>query len=552
MTQTHDPQHQVRPAGISACLIVRDEERFLPECLASIRPFIDEICLVDTGSRDRTVEIARSFGVRVSHLPWSGDFSAARNASLEMATWQWILVIDADEVLDPRTGPELRRVASAPAPGAPLAYLVQREDQFGAGQTSTLAVPRLFRNHPEIRFSRPVHEDISESLAALGAATLPQSGVRLLHRGFLPEIYEARGKAARNLAILRARVSQVPEDLYSTWQLGAALGRPEQGAERFGAYSAAYQLAENLPPEARMSRPFLPLVYSGYAAGLTERGELNRALHVVAQGLSAFPGNVDLCYRQGDLLRRIGDFTGAEQRLRACLGADRASLLYAGDPAVRGALPAIGLCLIALETGDGGARGPALRLAEQALAADPRHLDARCTQARALIASGAINQVKDRLLELTAQAASAPQVQVLAGEVAWMQQDRALAMDLWRGALSGVTRPEEAPDAVHDARAQLAIAELVQGNHEAALLHLPLLIARDLSGAACRVLLCAVAGVTVPVDPAFRVDGVLRHVRFWLRELAAAGRWDALEGFMRNAPLYAERLPGITDLVRAD
>jgi tetratricopeptide (TPR) repeat protein len=550
MTQTLDPQHQARPAGVSACLIVRDEERFLPECLASIRPFIDEICLVDTGSRDRTVEIARSFGAKVSHLPWTGDFSAARNASLQMATWPWILVIDADEVLDPRTGPDLRRVITTP--GAPLAYLVQREDQFGAGQTSTLAVPRLFRNHLEIRFSRPVHEDISESLAALGAATLPQSGVRLLHRGFLPEVYEARGKAARNLAILRERVSQVPDDLFSTWQLGVALSRPEQGTERFGAYSAAYQLAENLAPEARMSRPYLPLVYSGYAAGLTERGELNRALQVVAQGLSAFPGNVDLCYRQGDLLRRIGDFTGAEKLLRACLGAERASLLYAGDPAVRGTLPAIGLCLIALESGDGGPRGAALRLAEQALALDPHHLDARCTQARALIASGAINQVKDRFLDLTTQAPNAPQVQALAGEVAWMQQDRALAMDLWRSALGGALRPEEAPDAVHDARAQLAIGELVQGNHEAALLHLPLLIARDLSGAACRVLLCAVAGVTVSLDPAFRVDGVLRHVRFWLRELAAAGRWDALEGFMRNAPRYAERLPGIADLVRAD
>ena len=82
-------------------MIVRDEESRLPACLESIRPAVDEIVIVDTGSTDRTVEIARSFGARVEVHPWQGDFSQARNIALELACGTWILYIDADERLRP-------------------------------------------------------------------------------------------------------------------------------------------------------------------------------------------------------------------------------------------------------------------------------------------------------------------------------------------------------------------------------------------------------------------------------------------------------------------
>src|SRR6202035_889807 len=86
---------------LSAAMIVRDEESHLPACLESIRPAVDEIVIVDTGSTDRTVEIARSFGARVQVHPWQGDFSQARNIALELAGGTWILYIDADERLRP-------------------------------------------------------------------------------------------------------------------------------------------------------------------------------------------------------------------------------------------------------------------------------------------------------------------------------------------------------------------------------------------------------------------------------------------------------------------
>jgi glycosyltransferase involved in cell wall biosynthesis len=100
------PSHLAFPDRdrISLCMIVRNEERKLARALDSARDWVGEIVVVDTGSTDRTVEIAESYGARVIHFPWCDDFSAARNASLDAATNEWALVLDADEqwvVTDP-------------------------------------------------------------------------------------------------------------------------------------------------------------------------------------------------------------------------------------------------------------------------------------------------------------------------------------------------------------------------------------------------------------------------------------------------------------------
>ena len=92
---------------LSCCMIVRNEEQFLLQCLESIKDVVDEIIVVDTGSADRTVQIAGEFGAKVYHHPWNNDFSEARNVSLSYATCDWILIMDADEELEQEDGPLL-------------------------------------------------------------------------------------------------------------------------------------------------------------------------------------------------------------------------------------------------------------------------------------------------------------------------------------------------------------------------------------------------------------------------------------------------------------
>ncbi len=86
---------------LSLCMILRDEEELLPRFLEHARGLWDELVAVDTGSTDRTPRLLAEAGAKVLHRPWTGDFSAARNASLEAATGEWALVLDADELVSP-------------------------------------------------------------------------------------------------------------------------------------------------------------------------------------------------------------------------------------------------------------------------------------------------------------------------------------------------------------------------------------------------------------------------------------------------------------------
>src|SRR5205085_1718017 len=104
-----------RQPRVSLCMIARNEERFLPACLDAVRAAVDEIVLVDTGSTDRTVAIAESYGARVLHERWDDDFSAPRNVSLRAATGDWILVLDADEVVQPGGTAKIRELVQEPS-----------------------------------------------------------------------------------------------------------------------------------------------------------------------------------------------------------------------------------------------------------------------------------------------------------------------------------------------------------------------------------------------------------------------------------------------------
>ena len=128
-------------------MIVRDEEEHLGACLASLDGVVDEVVVVDTGSVDGPVEIARSFGARVDHEAWADDFSRARNAALDYAQGQWILYIDADERLRP-----IPRTSSSPSSSRPRRWRSACGCAPSWGRRGA-AKYRLWRNDPRIRFA---------------------------------------------------------------------------------------------------------------------------------------------------------------------------------------------------------------------------------------------------------------------------------------------------------------------------------------------------------------------------------------------------------------
>jgi tetratricopeptide (TPR) repeat protein len=236
------------PPRVSLCMIVKDEAKGLARCLHSAKPIADEIVVIDTGSRDRSADIARAFGARVHDRPWRDDFSDARNAAIASASGDWVLVLDADEVVAARDFDRLRPLIAAPPT---CAYRVRtrnytRElntvawrpntgeyarEEAGAGWFPSEKV-RLFPRAPGIVFRHPVHELVEPSLREAGVPILTCE-LQVHHYGHLEDAQRTR-KTSAYAEIEKRKLEQAadrPASLREAAIQATRLGRPEEAID---------------------------------------------------------------------------------------------------------------------------------------------------------------------------------------------------------------------------------------------------------------------------------------------------------------------------------
>lgn len=215
------PGRAQKPAGVSLCMIVKNEERYLERCLSSVAGVVDEINVVDTGSTDRTIEIARKFGAHIEEHPWQDDFSDARNRSLAMARKRWILTLDADEELNAESVAELKALRNVPA--NMTAVLVRclniAEHANSASGTVSHAIVRIFPNDTRIRFRGRIHEYVAVADSPTSIAAVP-SPVKITHYGYADSVIAERGKLARNTRMIELSVEAEPDEPYNWYNLG--------------------------------------------------------------------------------------------------------------------------------------------------------------------------------------------------------------------------------------------------------------------------------------------------------------------------------------------
>ena len=327
---------------LSAALIVRDEEASLARCLRSLHSRVDEIVVVDTGSQDRSREIALEHGARLKERAWTGDFAAARNAAIDASTGEWILYIDADEELVDFPGAEVERLLRDPAN---LACTVQLRPV--SGYTRYLE-HRLFRNRPDLRFRGVMHESILPALEEIRAREdlrVAHSAVTIDHHGYEQD---SPPKHERNLPLLSARIEADPGHVYSWWHLGQtlrALG-DDAGAEK--AWRQAIDIVR-LQTTAPLGDS---LSYVDLARVLIERGESATAL--IAEGFERFPDNCALIWLRGRSLVAAGRHEEAMPLFARLAVIDADSFCggpIAYDKSILGvnAHAALGLCAFRLE-----------------------------------------------------------------------------------------------------------------------------------------------------------------------------------------------------------
>ena len=351
---------------ISLCMIARNEEAFLEDCLRSVQGICHELIVVDTGSTDRTQEIARAAGATVIETPWTNDFAAARNVGVELATGTHILVLDADERLAPGMGPALLAGAANPdlilgcLPLYNASTMDATPDEILDGIKrigGPVFVPRLFVNHPLMRFERRVHETLTRGfneLQSSGDGNSIAVGAALIHYGDVPTHRMDLAKDKRNEELLRLSLNDDPSDgevagylvvhLIKTGQHDEALA---VGKRHFGPFVRRNETR----PKGHLPENMIRIGYS-LALIQSEFGHHEDALDTLEDAGRFTPeGHPNLDYVEGLAAFGAGDIDRSELAFRRAIAAHGKNFAQPVLPDVTNVLPRIKMAGIELQRG---------------------------------------------------------------------------------------------------------------------------------------------------------------------------------------------------------
>jgi glycosyltransferase involved in cell wall biosynthesis/Flp pilus assembly protein TadD len=271
---------------ISACMIVRNEEKFLAKCLNSISDYVDEIIVVDTGSNDRTVEIAESFGARIYHHPWEDHFSRHRNQSFGYASYDWILYIDADEELLAGSGETLRKsIMDAENDTDAIAVILECLFNDGKSMAYNNAV-RLFRNNRGFYYKGRVHNYI------VGVKKVLCCPIRLFHHGYNLDKTGMSRKFERTTKLLKLDIADDPSDPRPHHFLSASYLSENMPKEALKEASESIALCET---KQAFSHNYFWSIYIAASACLN-LGKKEEARAFAKKGIRIFPDHLDSHY----------------------------------------------------------------------------------------------------------------------------------------------------------------------------------------------------------------------------------------------------------------
>jgi GT2 family glycosyltransferase len=299
------------PPRTSLVMMVKNEARNLPACLASVAGLFDEIIIVDTGSTDETREIARRYGAKVIDFRWVDSFAAARNEGLRHAAGRYVFWMDADDRLDEENRRKLEALLDGLA-GEPVAYAMPCLCVSEAGGDTETVVQhvRLFPNLAGLRWNFRVHEQILPGLRALGCP-VQFADVMVHHHGYRdPAVQE--GKRQRNLRLLLLEQAEQPDHPFTLFNLGCAYHEMRRPAEALPLFERS--LARSQPGDSIVRK-----LHALIAQCLRHLGRTAEALAACRRGRTHYPHDAELAFQEGLARRQLGDAGGAEACLLRCL-----------------------------------------------------------------------------------------------------------------------------------------------------------------------------------------------------------------------------------------
>lgn len=292
---------------VSICMIAKNEEKHIEECLKRLKPYHYEIVLADTGSTDATVDIALKYTDKIYHFDWINDFSAARNFALSKASNDWILSIDCDEYIETIDEELLSGLMQQHPKDVGQILIRNRFTQGGQSSIENIRVSRFF-NKNYFHFVGAIHEQIEPKVSTVPKRTYSVP-ITLLHVGYDGSEAEMRTKCLRNISLLKKELEHSGPDSYIYYQLGQSYMKLEN-------YSEAYEwFNQGISMDVDPSQPYVQTMVESYGYCLLELKKNDEALQLL-NIYDDFAVRADFVFLMGLIYMNNGLFNEAIEEFR--------------------------------------------------------------------------------------------------------------------------------------------------------------------------------------------------------------------------------------------
>lgn len=309
--------------SVSLCMIVKNEEESLPRCLNSVRDFVDEMIIVDTGSTDKTVEIAKCFGAKTYYFAWNDNFSDARNYSLSKATKDWILIMDADDEFEREDKWKLLNITENKIAGTnaycgrTICYSGEVPDNNSIIMNMNI---RLIKNHRGYKFEGSIHEQIVLTPEELkNPYAMVAVDIRFYHYGYLISVIAAKDKHKRNITLIEKELKAKPQNPFMLFNMGNEYYAMHDYKKALDYYMQSYQFFDPKPGFSSMLLIRIIMCHEAMGTG-------NEIFKYVKLGLQHYPHFTDFEFLKGDELLRQKKILQAISAYKKCLTMGEPSL----------------------------------------------------------------------------------------------------------------------------------------------------------------------------------------------------------------------------------
>lgn len=304
---------------VSLGMIVKNEERFLRKCLESVQDLVDEIIIVDTGSEDKTIEIAESFNAKIYHYEWDNNFANARNVYVENATKDWILVLDGDDIFEREDIEKFIEVVNTSEKDGhyfKTLSLINENDKKNFSYNLNL---RLLRNNGKYKYNGAIHEQVISKEGVTDYSKFINEDIRIYHLGYIQSVIDEKQKRQRNMTLINEELKKDPFNPFQNFNMAVeyyAMSDLENSLKHF---NTAYNVMN--PSEGYGNKLILRRIML-----LFDMKKYEEAIKGIEEGIGFFPDFTDLYFYKALTLGKQKKYTLAIKEYEKCISMGEAPI----------------------------------------------------------------------------------------------------------------------------------------------------------------------------------------------------------------------------------